>query len=138
MQGIITPELFWLVVTIVMTALLWIPIIINRIVEVGVWSTLKPPRLQSKAAWAERLMRAHANAVENLVIFVPLALIINKTGISTTVTATACMIYFFARLIHVLAYVAAIPVIRTLAFVAGFLCQMTLAITLLRLTQSTL
>lgn len=134
MQGIITPELYWLVVTLVMTALFWMPIILNRIAETGAWATLKSPRLQPKAAWAERLMRAHANAVENLVIFAPLVLAIQLVNISTTATATACMVYFFARLIHGLAYVAAIPVIRTLAFVAGFGCQMTLAITLLRLT----
>lgn len=134
MQRVITSELYWLTATIVMTALLWIPIIINRIVEIGAWATLMPPRLQSKALWAERLMRAHANAVENLVIFAPLVLSTQLVRISTAATATACMVYFFARLIHMSAYIAAIPVIRTLAFVAGFLCQITLAVTLLHLT----
>ncbi len=131
MQGIISPEIYWLTVTILMTALFWVPIIVNRIIEIGAWVTLKPPTLKPEALWAERLMNAHANAIENLAIFAPLALIIHFAGISTSMTATVCLIYFIARLIHVIAYVAAIPVIRTLAFVAGFICQTTLAITVL-------
>lgn len=127
----ITTELYWLVLTLIMTALFWVPTIINRIAETGVWATLMPPQLQPKAQWAERLKRAHANAVENLVIFAPLALAIQITSASTTATVTACTVYFFARLVHVVAYIAAVPLVRTLAFTAGFFSQMALALTLL-------
>lgn len=127
----ITTELYWLVLTLFMTALFWVPTIINRIAETGVWATLMPPQLQPKAQWAERLKRAHANAVENLVIFAPLALAVQMTSASTATTATACMVYFFARLVHVAAYIAAVPLVRTLAFTAGFFGQMALALTLL-------
>ena len=133
MHNTVNTELYWLVLTIVMTALFWVPTIVNRIFETGVWATLKPPRLQPNALWAERLMRAHSNAVENLVLFAPLALAISITGLNTSATATACMVYFFARLVHVLAYIVAAPIIRTLAFVAGFLCQMILASSLLNI-----
>ncbi|NOU43437.1 MAG: MAPEG family protein [Methyloglobulus sp.] len=126
-----TPEIYWLTATILMTALFWVPVIVNRIIEIGAWAALKPPPLKPKALWAERLMRAHANAIENLALFAPLALVIHFAGISTSMTATVCLIYFIARLIHVLAYVAAIPVIRTLAFVVGFICQMALVTTIL-------
>lgn len=64
-------------------------------------------------------------------IFAPLVLAVQLIGMGTTNTATACMVYFFARLVHVLAYLAAVPVVRTLAFTAGFFCQMVLALTLL-------
>lgn len=124
-------ELYWLVLTIVMTAIFWMPTIVNRIFETGVWATLKPPQLQPKAQWAERLRRAHANAVENLVLFAPLVLAIQITGTNSSATAFACMIYFFARLVHVLAYILAVPLIRTLAFTAGFFSQMFLAFSLL-------
>lgn len=127
----ITTELYWLVLTLIMTALFWVPTIINRIAETGVWATLMPPQLQPKAQWAERLKRAHANAVENLVIFAPLALAVLITGSSTATTAAACMVYFFARLVHVVAYIAAVPLVRTLAFTAGFFSQMALALSLL-------
>lgn len=127
----LTTELYWLVLTIVMTAIFWIPTIINRILETGVWATLKPPQLQPNAQWAERMRRAHANAVENLVLFAPLVLVMQITGMNNTATALACMVYFFARLVHVLAYLLAVPLIRTLAFTAGFFSQMYLAFTLL-------
>ncbi len=129
----ITTELYWLTLTITMTAFFWIPMIINRILETGVWATLLPPLLTPKAQWAERLKRAHANAVENLVVFAPLVLAIQVTNISTSATATACILYFFARMIHVIAYIAAVPLVRTLAFTVGFFSQMTLAVTLLKL-----
>ena len=131
MHNTLSPELFWLVLTLLMTALLWLPYVGNRIFELGPWATLKVPKLQPDARWAERLMRAHANAIENLVIFAPLVLVIQQTGMSTSSTTTACAIYFFARLVHVIAYVLAVPVIRTLAFAAGFFCQMTLGLALL-------
>ena len=131
MHDTLSPELFWLVLTLLMTALLWLPYVGNRIFELGPWATLKVPKLQPDAQWAERLMRGHANAIENLVIFAPLVLVIQQTGMSTSSTTTACAIYFFARLVHVIAYVLAVPVIRTLAFAAGFFCQMTLGFALL-------
>lgn len=127
----ITTELYWLVLTLIMTALFWVPTITNRIAETGVWATLMPPQLQAKAQWAERLRRAHANAVENLVIFAPLVLAIQITGTHTTTTTMACMVYFFARLVHAAAYIAAVPLVRTLAFTAGFFSQIALALTLL-------
>lgn len=126
-----TPEIYWLTLTSVMTALLWIPYLVNRIVETGPWATLGVPRLQPDAPWAGRLMRAHANAVENLAIFAPLALSVPITGSGSSATAIACSVYFYARAAHVLAYVAAIPVLRTLAFTAGFLAQMFLAMHIL-------
>lgn len=51
----ITTELYWLVLTLMMTALFWVPTIINRIAETGVWATLMPPQLQPKVQWAEGL-----------------------------------------------------------------------------------
>lgn len=131
MAHAITTELYWLVLTVLMTAIFWMPTIVNRILETGVWATLKPPQLQPKAQWAERLRRAHANAVENLVLFAPLVLAIQITGMNNSATAFACTMYFFARLVHVIAYILAVPLIRTLAFTAGFFSQMALAFTLL-------
>ena len=131
MNHTMTSELYWMILTLVMTALFWLPYIVNRIVELGAWATLSVPQLRPRAPWAERLMRAHTNAVENLAIFVPLVLAIQLTGMNNSTTAMVCVAYFFARLVHVLAYVAAVPVVRTLAFAAGFFCQMALALTLM-------
>ena len=72
-------------------------------------------------------MKAHSNAVENLVIFAALVLAAHAAGISNSATATACVVYFWARVVHVLAYTFAIPWVRTLAFAVGFFAQATLA-----------
>ncbi|MGD0959923.1 MAG: MAPEG family protein [Methylomonas sp.] len=135
MNASITPELYWLILTLVMTALFWIPTIINRIVETGPWATLNTPSLSPRAAWAERLRRAHTNAVENLAIFAPLVLAVQFSGAGAAATASVCMAYFFARLAHVISYALGIPVLRTLAFSAGFICQMLLAAALLNLAR---
>ena len=133
MRTALTTELFWLVAAATMTALMWVPYIINRIGEHGVWPALSNPQpdIRPKAQWAERLMRAHANAVENLVVFAPLVLAVQTTGSATAGTASACMVYFFARLAHVVIYTAAVPLARTVAFLVGFFAQMVLAATLL-------
>lgn len=134
MHTAMTTELYWLVTTTLMTALLWVPYILNRMREMGIWSALWNPHPdpRPKAQWAERLMRAHANAVENLVVFAPLVLALQVAGTSTAMTASACMVYFIARVAHVILYTFAVPLLRTVAFLIGFFCQMALALTLLQ------
>ena len=134
MRTAMTPDLFWLAATTVMTGLLWIPHVVNRFKELGAPSMnwYPPPDPPHKAAWAERAMRAHENAVENLVIFAPLALAVYASGSGTGVTATACMIYFFARVAHYLIGIFGLPIPpRTVAFLVGVGAQMTLGVTLL-------
>lgn len=76
------------------------------------------------------MSRAHSNAVENLVIFAPLVLIAAIAGITSSTTIAACQLYFFARLAHYVIYTLGIPFLRTVAFAAGFVAQMTMAIAL--------
>lgn len=130
-----TPELFWLVLTVFMTSLMWVPYIINRIVENGPRNALLDPqgRTETRVPWADRMMRAHRNAVENLVIFAPLVLVLHVAGISTYATATACAVYFLARAAHFVIYTLGIPVLRTLAFAVGFAAQMVLVAALFKL-----
>ena len=132
MQTALTREIFWLTSTATLTALFWVPYILNRLKEHGVWPALRNPQpdLRPRAQWAERMMRAHTNAVENLAIFAPLVLALHVTGLSAPATADACMVYFFARLAHYVIYTLGLPLLRTVAFFTGFLAQMVLAITL--------
>ncbi len=126
-------ELVWLTYTLIMTALFWVPYILNRLKEMGLWTAVSNSNADTTpgAAWANRMMKAHRNAVENLVIFAPLVLALQAAGISTSLTVTACMVYFFARLSHFIVYVLGVPVLRTLSFAIGFACQMALAYVLL-------
>ena len=133
MNPVLTPELYWLVLTTVMSGLFWIPYILQRILENGAVPALLDPQglTHMRAPWAQRMMRAHQNAVENLVIFAPLVLALHVTDTNTSMTATACSVYFVARAAHFVIYTLAIPVLRTVVFIVGFGAQMVLALTLL-------
>ncbi len=129
----LSTELFWLTLTVIMTALLWLPYILNRLIEKGFWTAMRNPQAAdpAQALWAQRMQRAHLVAVENLVIFAPLVLMLHLAGISDARTETACMVYFYAFLVHFVVFALGIPVLRVLAFMVAFAAQMTLAVALL-------
>jgi uncharacterized MAPEG superfamily protein len=109
-------ELFWLTLTTAMTALFWVPYILDRImVREPAGAMANPsPRDKPQSAWAQRMMAAHTNAIENLVIF-------------------ACAVYLWARVVHFAVYTAGIPVARTLAFTVGWVAQAVLVLAIFRL-----
>jgi uncharacterized MAPEG superfamily protein len=121
--------------TVILTGLLWLPYIIDRIMVRGLMKTLDNPSPKDKpqSPWAQRLYFAHTNAVDNLVIFAPLVLILDSLGRQTQTTAIACAVYFWARLAHAIVYALGVPVLRTLAFAVGFLAQAALVLAVFRL-----
>lgn len=121
-------ELFWLTLTVALTGLFWLPYILDRILVRGLAGAMANPRADAapQSAWADRLMAAHGNAVENLVVFATLVLTAHALGIANPTTAFACALYFWARLVHAVVYTLGIPVLRTLSFVAGFVAQVQL------------
>ncbi len=129
-ENTMTSELFWLTLTVIMTGLIWIPYILDRFATRGIMGTFANPMPDSAppSNWAYRTQNAHANAVENLVIFATLVLILQDMGISTPLTVAACAIYFWARLVHLVVYMLGIPVVRTLAFAVGFFAQAALVV----------
>ena len=129
----LTVELYWLTITVLMTGLMWLPYIINRIVEQGIGFALWDPQGETitQIAWADRMARAHKNAVENLVIFAPLVLALHLTHLNSELTALACMIYFFSRLAHFIVFSFGIPIMRVLTFMVSVAAQLILAFTLL-------
>jgi len=127
-----TSEMMSLTWVTTLTAILWMPYIVNQIVVRGLLEAVGyPDNPKPLSGWATKMRAGHANAIENLVIFATLVLIANAAGISNATTVLACEIYFWARLVHVLAYTFAIPWVRTFAFVAGFGCQIVLALQLI-------
>lgn len=128
-------ELVWLCFITLFTSVMWAPYIINRMIEMGVWPALYNPQpdIHPKAQWAERMMRAHKNAIENLVIFAPLAILIEITRSHSAITEFAVVLYFYARLVHFCAFTFAVPLIRVPAFLGGFIAQLILGLSLLNL-----
>jgi uncharacterized MAPEG superfamily protein len=107
---------------------MWVPYILDRIAVWGLVDTVGyPENPPPQSPWARRLIKAHANAVENLVVFAPLVLAAHAIGVTSALTAAACMVFFWARVVQVLAATFAVPWVRTLAFVVGFFCQAVMA-----------
>ncbi|MFV9615902.1 MAG: MAPEG family protein [Gammaproteobacteria bacterium] len=129
----LTTELYWLTLTTLMTGLMWLPYIVNRMVEQGIGTAMWDPQgeIKTNIVWADRMMRAHKNAAENLIIFAPLVLTLHLTQLNNDLTALACMIYFFSRLTHYIVFSAGIPLLRVAAFMVSVITQLILAFTLL-------
>jgi uncharacterized MAPEG superfamily protein len=126
-------DLLYLTYVTVLTGLLWVPYILDRIAVRGLLDTVGYPESpKPQSPWAQRLMKAHLNAVENLAVFATLVLAANVLGVAGGIIGTAAMLYFWARLVHAIAYTLAIPWVRTLAFTAGFVAQAVVALEILK------
>jgi uncharacterized MAPEG superfamily protein len=128
-----TSELYWLTLTAMLTGLLWVPYILQLIVQLGPVKAVWDPTgaHPHDADWALRAKRAHYNAVENLAVFAPLTLVVVLMGKADGLTAAAAAVYFAARLAHYVIHALAIPVVRTLVFLVGFSCQMVMGLRIL-------
>lgn len=121
-------ELLYLTLVTALTGLLWVPYILDRVMVRGLLDAVGyPENPKPQSPWAQRLMKAHANAVENLVIFATLVLVAHVLGISNGTIAGASVVYFWARLVHAAAYTFGVPWVRTLAFTVAFIAQAAIA-----------
>jgi uncharacterized MAPEG superfamily protein len=82
--------------------------------------------------WAGRAKRAHANMVENLVLFAALVLIAVAAGKANAMTAMGAMIFFWARVAYAAIYIAGIAWLRTLAWFVSVIGMAMIAYELLK------
>jgi len=124
-----TPELYWLTLSIASIGLLWIPYLLQLITQLGVVDAFWDPTgaHPHDAEWALRAKCTHYHAIENIAVFAPLTLMVVMLELNDGLTATAALVYFVVRLAHYFIYIAALPVIRSVAFFIGFVCQMIMA-----------
>jgi uncharacterized MAPEG superfamily protein len=129
-----TPELYALTLLSTATALMWVPYVLARMTTHGVLRAIGTPGpgYPADAPWADRARRAHINAIENLAVFAPLVLVGAIVEVSTKATVLSAEIYVVARLAHYVIYVAGIPILRPLAFLAGASATLAIAIALLQ------
>ena len=131
-----TTELRFLLLTALLTGLLWIPVVIGYVSARGV---LRPADYKAAPTsplpdWVARANRAHLNAVENLVPFAVVVLVAHAIGFSTPLTRSCAVAYFCARLAHALIHISGFAWFkaRTLAFSVAWAAFITFAIVLLR------
>ena len=123
-----TIELTYLTYVALLTGLMWIPYVLNRIGISGLVETVGyPENPKPLAAWAQRLKAAHYNAVENLAVFAALILVAHAAGVSGEATQVSAATYFWARVVHALSYTFAIPWVRTLSFAVGLGAELCIA-----------
>ena len=123
-------ELQWLTVVVAMTGVMWCYVFV-LFSQLGVAGALRDPEHDTPfdAPWARRARRAHHNALENLVIFAVLVLVLGMLELSTEASRTAAGVYCLTRLGHFVVYVAGVPWLRTPLFLVGFGAQVVLAFT---------
>ena len=91
-----TSELMSLTWVTALTAVMWMPYILNMIVVRGLTDAVGyPDNPAPLAPWAQKMKAAHANAVENLVVFAALVLIADAAGVSNDTTVMASSVYFW-------------------------------------------
>lgn len=129
-------ELFYLLLTAILTGVLWIPVVIGYATTRG---PLKPENYRTAPTsalpdWVNRANRAHLNAVENIAPFVAVVLIANAIGVSTATTQVCAAVYFYARLVHAVVHISGFGLLmaRTVAFTVAWVAFMVYAVVLLR------
>jgi len=63
--------------------------------------------------WAGRAQRAHRNMLESLVLFAVLVLVTEVTDRNDYLTGLGAQIFFWARLVYAIVYIAGVPWLRT-------------------------
>jgi uncharacterized MAPEG superfamily protein len=129
-----SPELKYLALTAMLTASLWIPYIVAQVVTNGFLSPQNyvDPTPRPVPLWGKRAERAYMNAVETFAPFAALVVLIQLTGKADSMTAFWAMSYFWLRVAHAIVFWAAIPYIRTIAFVLAYVCIIGLFVELMK------
>jgi len=129
-----SPELKYLALTAMLTASLWIPYIVAQVVTNGFLSPQNyvDPTPRPVPLWGKRAERAYMNAVETFAPFAALVVLIQLTGKADSMTAFWAMSYFWLRAAHAIVFWAAIPYIRTIAFVLAYVCIIGLFVELMK------
>lgn len=129
-------ELLYLLLTAILTGVLWVPVVIGYVTSRGV---LTPAAYEVAPTsplppWVNRANRAHQNAVENFAPFAAVVLIAYVAGISSATTEYCAAVYFYARLAHAIVHISGFGLFkaRTVLFTVAWIAFLTYAIVVLR------
>jgi uncharacterized MAPEG superfamily protein len=114
------PELMWLLWAVALTFAQMLIAVSGATLQVGL------PKLAGNreglgacSGWAGRASRAHHNMLESLVLFAALVLIAVVSGKTNATTLLGAQLFFWARLAYAGVYLAGIPWLRTLVWLAS-------------------
>lgn len=127
-----TTELFWLMMTAILAASLWIPYIVGvntAAYEGKETEFVRPPDHSKMPAWIHRSHRAHLNLLEQFLPFAVIVIVGHMLNVATPVTAGCAILFFWLRVAHAIGMIsgkARLP-IRPLIFTAGWLATIVFA-----------
>lgn len=132
-----TPELFWLTLTMLLAATMWLPFIIGVNTTESGQQVTKDGRanIPGMAPWVQRANRAHLNLLEQAMPFAALVLLAHVLNVTSVVTVWAAIGFFWLRLAHAVFMITSgkqIP-IRPIIFTFAWLCPVAVGIEILRL-----
>jgi uncharacterized MAPEG superfamily protein len=127
-------ELKYLALTSLLTASLWIPYVVAQVITNGPLSgqNYVDPTPRPVPLWGQRAHRAYLNAVETFAPFAALVIAVQLAGKNDGMTAFWTMSFFWIRVAHAIVFLAAIPFIRTILFVLGWICVIGLFVDLMK------
>lgn len=76
-------------------------------------------KLPEPTVFNKRATRLKNNMIENMVLFTPIVLLASLTGVSTGNTVLGAQIFFFARIVHAVIYLAGWPMVRPVAWMVS-------------------
>ncbi len=108
------PELALLVWTVLLAFVQMLVAVMGATLQVGL-PALAGNRegLAPCTGWAGRAARAYHNMLENLVLFAALVLVAVAAGRTNGTTLLGAQLFFWARLVYAVVYLAGIPWLRT-------------------------
>lgn len=77
--------------------------------------------LPEPSKMVKRAQRLQYNMIENMALFAPLVILANLSGVSTSMTVWGAQIFFYARIVHAVIYLAGWPWVRPLAWLVGLI-----------------
>ena len=114
------PELIWLLWAVALTLVQMLLAVGGATLQVGL-PALAGNRegLAPCTGWAGRAQRVHHNMLESLVLFAALVLVAVVSDRTNGTTLLGAQLFFWARLVYAGVYVAGIPWLRTLVWLAS-------------------
>lgn len=119
---------FYLVLSGLLTVLLWTPYILARLFVWGLPTFLNnypegfPAKAPEPPLWARRAERAHLNLVETMPAFIAVVLGAGALADASAYAAIGglAQVFFLARIGHAVVYTLGIPYLRTPVYLASW------------------
>ena len=129
-------ELFYLLLTSILTGALWIPVVIGYVSSRGLPTPAdyRTAPTSGLPDWVNRANRAHLNAVESFAPFAAVVLIANATGVSNAMTESCAAVYFYARVAHAVIHISGFGrlMARTVSFTVAWVAFVVFSVAVLQ------